>query len=328
MMLRWIVFVVAVAAAWTLAPVASATDNLPRLVLQITVDQLRGDLINRYASGFGDGGFRYLLSNGVVYGNAHHDHANTETIVGHTTLSTGAYPAVHGMIGNIWFDSNSGEIIYNVEDPRYPVLTPGAGVDDDTEIDPTQKAASSDGRSPAAILVSTFADEFAQYFGPQAKVFAVSVKDRGAISFAGHAGTAYWFSKASGEFVTSSFYMDEYPAWVSDWNSQGHVARYDGTSWDLLLDRERYSFAERDDQPWEIDFPGYGRTFPHAFGSVGDTYFTTLLTLSPVGDELTLDFAKALITAEDLGSGEDTGLPLHQLFQHRLCRALLWAIEP
>ncbi len=298
----WVVFSMTV--AWLTAPAATSAADLPRLVLQITVDQLRGDLIERYASGFGDNGFQYLLGAGVVYGNAHHDHANTETIVGHTTLSTGAYPAVHGMIGNIWFDPDTGDVVYNVEDQRYPILTPGAGVDDDTEIDPSQKAASSDGRSPSAILVSTFADEFVQYFGPQAKVFAVSVKDRGAISFAGHAGTAYWFSKASGEFVTSSFYMDAYPDWVTAWNSEGHPASYAGTTWDLLLDREHYSFADRDDQLWEVDFPGYGRTFPHAFGAADDTYFNTLLTLSPVGDELTLDFAKALITAEDLGGDE------------------------
>ena len=295
---------VAVAAAWLAAPSTSGAGELPRLVLQITVDQLRGDLIQRYASGFDDGGFRYLLDQGVVYGNAHHDHANTETIVGHTTLATGAYPAIHGMIGNLWFDRDTGEVVYNVEDPRYPALTPGAGVNADTEIDPTQKAASTDGRSPSAILVSTFSDEFAQHFGPEAKVFGVSVKDRGAISFAGHAGTAYWFSKASGEFVTSSFYMDAYPNWVSAWNGEGHPASYAGTSWDLLLDRAHYSFADRDDQPWEVDFPGYGRTFPHAFGLADDKYFATLLTLSPVGDELTLDFAKALIMAEDLGSSD------------------------
>jgi len=284
------------------APAIAVADELPRLVLQITVDQLRGDLIGRYAAGFGDDGFRYLLDNGIVYTNAHHDHANTETIVGHVTLSTGAYPAIHGMIGNIWFDRDSGEVVYNVEDARYPVLTAGAGVDADSEIDPTQKAASTDGRSPLAIMVSTLSDEFAMQFGPQAKVFAVSVKDRGAISFAGHAGTAYWFSKASAEFITSSFYMDAYPDWVSDWNAQGRPASYADTSWQLMLDESFYEFADRDDQIWEVDFPGYGRTFPHAYGPADGKYFTTLLTLSPAGDELTLDFTKALITAEDLGA--------------------------
>jgi len=79
---------------------AQAPEEPPRLVLQITVDQLRGDLPTRYFDRLGEGGLRYLWESGTVYADAHHSHANTETIVGHTTLATGAYPAVHGMIGN------------------------------------------------------------------------------------------------------------------------------------------------------------------------------------------------------------------------------------
>ena len=106
--------------------------NPPRLILQITVDQLRGDLPNRHLAQMGEGGFRYLLENGVVFANAHHPHANTETIVGHTTLATGALPAIHGMIGNSWMDRTTGRLMYNIEDARFPLLTAGADVDQDT----------------------------------------------------------------------------------------------------------------------------------------------------------------------------------------------------
>ena len=109
----------------------SARQAPPRLILQITVDQLRGDLIWRYEDRFGAGGFRYLLDEGSVYLDAHHRHANTETIVGHTTLATGADPAAHGMVANVWLDQSSGFLTYNVEDARYPILTEGAGVDQD-----------------------------------------------------------------------------------------------------------------------------------------------------------------------------------------------------
>jgi predicted AlkP superfamily pyrophosphatase or phosphodiesterase len=130
---------------------ASPTFEKPRLVLQITVDQLRGDLPTRYLDRLGKGGLRYLLEQGIHYNNAHHGHANTETIVGHVTLATGAHPAAHGMIGNIWYDRTTGITTYNIEDPDYHLLTKGADVDADTEIDPTQKAASSDGRSPSGV---------------------------------------------------------------------------------------------------------------------------------------------------------------------------------
>jgi predicted AlkP superfamily pyrophosphatase or phosphodiesterase len=280
---------------------AAQAQETPKLILQITVDQLRGDLITRYGAGMGADGFQKLLDTGVHFSNAHHRHANTETVVGHTTLSTGADPAVHGMVANLWFDRETGQQFYNVQDPDYP-LVGAQGVDQNAEIDPTQRAATTDGRSPRSILSSTIADEIKMHFGPQTKVFGVSVKDRGAIAMAGHAGQAYWFSKSEGRFVTSLFYREDYPDWVTQWNDSGKVAAYANTFWMLRDARESYSFGERDDQPWETDFPGFGRVFPHDYGLPDGKYYTTLLTLSPAGDELTVDFAKTLIEAEDLGS--------------------------
>ncbi|MGD8347266.1 MAG: alkaline phosphatase family protein [Lysobacterales bacterium] len=285
---------------FTPGPVA-AGNAPPRLVLQITVDALRGDLPGRYAHLFGEGGFRYLMNEGVNYTNAHYQHANTETIVGHVSLATGTVPAAHGMVGNVWFDRETGRLAYNIEDPDYHLLTAGADVDRSTEIDPTQKAASVDGRSPTSILASTFSDELAAHTNGKAKIFAVSIKDRGAVSLAGHAGKAFWFSKASGEFVTSSYYFDAYPEWVNSWNAQRPAEAYAGTSWELMQDTSKYLFGGSDEREYETDFPGFGRAFPHPYGEAEDKYFTTRLTLSPAGDELTLDFAKALIDAEGLG---------------------------
>jgi predicted AlkP superfamily pyrophosphatase or phosphodiesterase len=276
----------------------------PKLILQITVDQLRGDLPTRYYDRLGKGGFRYLWEKGIVYSNAHHAHANTETIVGHATLATGTHPSMHGMIGNLWFDREAGHTTYNIEDPDYKLLSEGADVDDKTEIDPTQRAARSDGRSPTAILVTTFGDELKSYTGGKAKVFGVSIKDRGAVSMAGHAGQAFWFSKANGEFVTSNYYYDKYPEWVIDWNKKKLVSQYAGKNWDLLHDKKTYLFGDSDDREWETDLAGFGRVFPHPYGKGEGKYFTTLLTVSPAGDELTLDFAKTLISQEQLGKDD------------------------
>lgn len=280
------------------------TAKPPKLVLQITVDALRGDLPTRYYNRLGDNGFRYLWERGTVFVDAHHNHANTETIVGHVTLATGAYPSVHGMIGNVWYDRTKGRTVYNIEDDNYKLLTAGAGVDQDAEIDSTQKAAKSDGRSPSAIMVTTFSDELVIHTAGKSKVFAVSIKDRGAVSMAGHAGKAFWFSKANGEFVTSSYYYDSYPDWVTQWNAKKLPASYSGKSWNLLNKQDDYLFGDADDRSWETDLAGFGRTFPHAFGTADGKYFTTLLTISPAGDQLTLDFAKALITNEQLGKDD------------------------
>ncbi len=283
-----------------------ATPAPPKLILQITVDQLRGDQPERYLDRMGAGGFRYLLEQGVVYKDAHHRHSNTETVVGHTTLATGADPSEHGMVANVWFDREKGRLVYNIEDSRYPILSAGADVDKSSEIDASQTLASSDGRSPENIMVTTFSDELAMRFNGQSKIFAVSVKDRGAVTLAGHAGKAFWFSKASGEFITSSYYYKKYPAWVTAWNAQKKPQAYAGTSWTLLQSRENYLFGQDDDKAWEMDVAGFGKTFPHPYGSATNKYFNSFLTFSPAGDELTLDFAKTIIDAEQLGKDEIT----------------------
>jgi predicted AlkP superfamily pyrophosphatase or phosphodiesterase len=280
---------------------ATYAADKPKLILQITVDQLRGDLPTRYYDRLGEGGFRYLWESGIVYRDAHHGHANTETIVGHATLATGAHPSNHGMVGNLWFDRETGFTTYNVEDPNYTLLTKGASVDASTEIDPTQRAARSDGRSPAAMLVTTFSDELRSNTDGAAKVVGVSVKDRGAISMAGHSGTAYWFSKANGEFVTSTYYLDKYPGWVNAFNDAKPAQQFAGTTWELLHDQDSYLFGDSDDRAWETDVGGFGRTFPHSFGDGSSKYFTTWLTLSPPGDKLVLDFAKQALVEEQLG---------------------------
>ena len=295
---RFVLIVLAVAAS-----IASANPQ-PKLVLQITVDALRGDLPQRFSNVFGDGGFRYLMEQGIHYSAANYQHANTETIVGHASLATGTVPAAHGMVANVWFDRELDRLVYNIEDPDYHLLTVGADVDDKTEIDPTQRAARVDGRSPNNILSSTFSDEMAVHFAGRSKIFAVSVKDRGAVSLAGHAGKAFWFSKAGGEFVTSNYYYQQYPGWVNEWNARKPAAAYADKSWTLMHPQAKYLYGAADDRDYETDFPGFGRTFPHAYGSIDDKYFTTRLTLSPAGDELTLDFAKTLLTSEQLGQDD------------------------
>ena len=84
----------------------TADDTPPKLILQITVDGLRGDLPGRYLDRFEKGGFRYLFDKGTVYANAHYQHSNLETVVGHSVLATGAFPSAHGMVANVWMDKD------------------------------------------------------------------------------------------------------------------------------------------------------------------------------------------------------------------------------
>ncbi len=283
---------------------AAATEK-PNLVLQITVDGLRADLIERYKHNFGEGGFRYLMDDGTYYTNANYQHGNTETIVGHVSLATGAPPSVHGMVGNVWYDRSEERLVYNVEDGNYTMLTSGAGVDKATEIDPTQKTAQGDGRSPGPILSTTFGDELMISNSGKSKVFGVSVKDRGAISLAGHSGKAFWFSKAQSEFVTSNYYYDDYPDWVSRWNEKEISNQYSRQKWALSLPREAYTLQEHN-MDHKVKLGDFQRTFPHPYGPASYKYYSTTLTVSPAGDEITENFASTLLMQEKLGQSDVT----------------------
>ena len=264
--------------------------SAPKLVVQITVDQLRGDLPMRYHERLGKGGFRYLLDQGTHYTNAHYRHANTETAVGHATLVTGADPSRHGIVSNDWFDQTSGESVYNTEDDRHHILG--------------EKPKPHKGVSPRNLLSSTIGDELVLSNTGKSRVFSVSGKDRGAILPGGHAGKAFWYSKSSGQFVSSTYYYDAYPKWVADWNAQQPTERYRAKQWKLIQPRENYFARDIDDRVLEADFKALGRTFPHGYGD--DKYLNLIVGITPAVDELTLEFAKLTIEQEKLGTGEAT----------------------
>jgi predicted AlkP superfamily pyrophosphatase or phosphodiesterase len=290
---KYTVMFIAVLLVLALAVPLRAASTAPRLVLQITVDQLRGDFPSRYVDRLTEGGFRYLMEKGTWYTDAHYQHANTETAAGHATLATGADPSRHGIVANDWIDQKTGAFVYNTEDERHHIIG--------------REAKAHEGVSPRNLLASTISDELVVHNGGRSRAFSVSVKDRGAILPGGHVGKAFWFSKSSGEFVTSTYYYDEYPPWVKDWNAAKPADAYNNKSWELLNDRTTYVHGQMDDRPYEADLKPLGRTFPHSLG--GDTkYFYLLLTLTPIGDMLTLDFAKALVENEKLGQN-DSGAP-------------------
>ncbi len=266
---------------------AHAQEARPDLVLMVVVDQLRGDMPSRYRDRLGPGGFRYFMENGTVFSNAEYCHVTTTTAPGHATLATGANPPQHGIAANDWIDSASRQPVNNTEDSRYPVIG--------------EAPASKEGRSPKNLESSTFGDELVLASAGNSRVFSVSIKDRAAILLAGHLGKAWWYSKTHGQFVTSTYYHEAYPAWVQSWNSKGYADQFRTQTWDLLLDPGSYVFKNQDDRWFEIDYNKLGRTFPHRLRDTDQAKFYSTLRYTPMGDQLTLNFTRALVTAENIG---------------------------
>jgi predicted AlkP superfamily pyrophosphatase or phosphodiesterase len=259
----------------------------PDLILQITVDQLRADMLTRFSDRFGEGGFKYLAEQGTVYTDARYTHLNTMTAVGHATLATGGNSPQHGMAANDWYDRELGRKVNSVEDVQSPFV---GGVKGDRS-----------GRSPRHLTSSTFSDELVLASGGRSRAFGVSTKDRGAIITAGRQGQAYWYSSKTGEYVTSTWYRDSYPEWVSDWNSGKPADAYLGKTWDLFQDRDRYIFADQDDRAFEIAHGKLGTTFPHVMADPVTGPYYSNLRRTPWADELTLQFTLAMMQAEQIG---------------------------
>jgi predicted AlkP superfamily pyrophosphatase or phosphodiesterase len=252
-------------------------------------------MVTRYAERWGDGGFRRLLGDGTHYANAHYDHSTTFTAVGHATLFTGGGPAQHGIAGNDWFDTRSRRHVYSVEDAWHTIL--GA-----------RAAKPHEGASPRNLTSTTIGDEMIAATAGRAKVFGVSLKDRGAVIAGGLRGKSFWYDKDTGRFVTSTYYYGEYPEWVRAFNDARPADAWLGKTWALSRDPSSYLYAGADDRPFERPFKNMGRTFPHPLGESPTPEYYGTLRYTPMGDELTVQFAEALIEAEKLGTDDVTDL--------------------
>jgi predicted AlkP superfamily pyrophosphatase or phosphodiesterase len=264
----------------------------PKLVLFLSIDQLRGDYLPEMEDRLGEGGFRYLMDNGAWYTEAQFAHASTYTATGHATLVTGTNAHKHGMVGNQWMDPKTGATIYSVADSDHPLLN--------------TQAAPTSGRSPKRLLAETIGDKLIEASNGKSKVFSLSQKDRSAILMAGQNGKAFWYHSASGRYITSSYYYDEMPPWVKTWNEEKVADEYAGNVWDLLLPESTY----RNDDSREIELGNalLGKTFPHtALAEPGRKLYGALI-YTPFSDEVALNFARRMIEKENLGSDADTDM--------------------
>jgi hypothetical protein len=267
----------------------------PRLIVLLAIDQLRADRISAEQ----EGAFGRLVREGRHFTNASLKHAQTDTCPGHVTMLTGRHPSATGITGNSLIDRGGHRMIYCAEDDGIEGRILGR-----------QAAAQpGDGRSPHLLRVDTLGDWLrlmTRKDGQKSKVYSVSPKDRSAIMLGGRRPDgAFWLDKASGRVTTSRYYMARLPSWVRGWNV-GYLLSPVPPLW-------RY---EPDDIPTgvhEDDFAGesqeFSRTSPHPVKPMGDSPGSLQAFLaSPHADRRTLDFARALVIEEDLGTDDAVDL--------------------
>ncbi|MEE1963829.1 alkaline phosphatase PafA [Allomuricauda taeanensis] len=263
--------------------------HTPKLVVGIVVDQMRYDYLTRFWAQYGEGGFKRLVNQGFNCKNHHYNYAPTSTGPGHASVYTGTTPATHGIIGNDWYNKETGTDVYCAGDDSY------------TSVGTTSDAGQ---MSPHRMLTTTVTDELRMHTQKRGKVIGVALKDRGAILPAGHAANAaYWFEGgAAGNWITSSYYMDALPQWVVDFNNSDAVEVYK-KPWNTLKPIETYVESGTDANTYEGMFKGEATSsFPHDLPALWEANGQFgLLRTTPYGNSMTADFALAAVEGESLG---------------------------
>lgn len=267
-------------------------------MLLIVVDQFRYDYLERFGDLFVANGLRRLMRDGASWTQSNYDHFPTYTAPGHGTMMTGAYPAETGIVGNDWPDRVTGKKVSSVTDTS---VSPLGG-------NPTDPAS-----SPRRLLSSTVGDELRLVTNDRSRVIGISVKDRSAILPAGrHANAAYWFSTSAGNMVSSTYYFDQLPQWVTNFNKTRPADQYFGRKWERLLPESEYLKRAGPDSPkWENIGSGSGDTnaFPHTItggAKAPSSAFYYALDYSPFTNEILVSFTKDAIVNESLGQDDDT----------------------
>ncbi len=265
----------------------------PKLVVGIVVDQMRWDYLYRYFERYSaTGGFKRFLNQGYSCENTLIPYTPTITACGHTTVYTGSVPAIHGITGNGWYDNILRRNVYCTEDKTVK----GVGT--------TNSAGE---MSPRNMLVTTICDEMRLATNFRSKVIGIAIKDRGGILPAGHsANAAYWYHGGTGDWISSTYYMEELPAWVKDFNAKKLPDQYFRQNWNTLYPINTYIQSSSDEKPYESKPLGSdSKGFPYSLEKfVGKNYGA--ISSTPYGNTFTAALAKAAIEGEKLGADNIT----------------------
>ena len=267
---------------------ASSENKKPKLVVAIVIDQMRYDFLENLSHRYSDNGFNRLVNDGFNCKNNFYNYVPTVTGPGHSSISTGSTPKTHGIVGNNWYDRERKHSIYCTDDSNYN----NVGGDD-----------YSGNKSPNNLLVETFAD-INKMSNNKSKTISIAIKDRGSILMGGKtADAAYWYyGKERAQWITSTFYMNQIPDWVKEFNKEDNLEKY-LEDWNTLKDISTYENHEIDNNSFEKLFKGKDNSaFPYDIKSLmkhNDCF--DMIKETPYGNTMTTDFAIEAIVNENLG---------------------------
>ena len=270
-----------------------AQDIKPKLIVGIIVDQMRDEYIDRFYNDFGNEGFKRLINEGFRMKNLHFNYMPTYTAPGHASVYTGTTPRYHGIVSNDWYHRQTHQDIYCTFDENFTILGPGK---------------EKDGKmSPNRLKTTTITDEIKLSTNLKGKVIGMSIKDRGAILPAGHfANWAFWMNN-DGNFISSTYYGTELPAWVTEFNKEKYYEKYLKKGWKLLKPESDYNESLPDKNPYEGKLNrSIEAVFPYDLYSEYQKNGAEIIKVTPWGNSILADLAMKAIENEKLGKDDIT----------------------
>jgi predicted AlkP superfamily pyrophosphatase or phosphodiesterase len=293
----------------------------PRLVVFISIDQMRGDYIVRYGSHW-TGGLRRLVDEGALFVQSAYPYFNTVTCAGHATMGTGAFPSTHGMVLNAWYDRTTGKSVTCTDDPSVSLVTYGAGPQA-TAVKPPAPSPSHGAATPGPVSgaaavatpmghsarllrTNTFADELRLQAGRPPRIVTLSMKPRSAINLAGHKGDiVLWFGGGTAGWTSSTAFGEGKNKFVEEFIAKNPVAADFATPWTKAMPAGDYLFE--DDGAGEKPGDGWTGTFPHPIRlDPADKGSATRWAASPFADAYLGKFAAAAV--DELKLGQTPGI--------------------
>jgi predicted AlkP superfamily pyrophosphatase or phosphodiesterase len=269
----------------------------PRLIVGIVVEQLKFEQIEKFRDRLSENGIKKLINEGTYFRNASFEYMLTQASPGYATMASGAEPSYHGITSDSWFVPLKNELINSTKD---------------NSVNPVGGSYESGLHSPANLQSSTFSDELSMSSKKKSKVFGVGMSERSAILTAGHsANAAYWFDNTTGTWMSSSYYIDKLPSWVSDFNAMGYAENMINGTWSYFKSEANYSDCLPDSNKYETGFNGVNY-FPYDLKKIRTKWNTgsrkeySLLRETPFANSLTTTFAMKLIQSEKLGKDDNT----------------------
>jgi predicted AlkP superfamily pyrophosphatase or phosphodiesterase len=263
----------------------------PKLVVLISVDQMRGDYVDRFHHQWTKGLHR-LVTDGAWFRQTDYPYYNTVTCAGHSSIGTGTVPAVHGMVLNQWWERNNSRLVACTDDENVQLITYGIPV-------------KGVGNSARHLMSNTLADEMRLQGSPAPKVVSISLKARSAIGLAGHKPDAViWLDEADGEWVTSTAFAKAPTPYFADYIARHPLKNQMGRKWERSLSRERYLYDYSTQDRRRIAL--VTKEFPHTVQGTGKEVggaFTDAWESSPYSDEYLNALAFTAIDALKLGRG-------------------------